>query len=197
MISTVLSPALGQAAPRLMATDSKGASGKAAQAEAENAPVLLDTWETTRRKMQEDFMARRLETAEMIMEALRPAASVWAMSGSLARAVAGTVEHLSAEINSVVRDMEHEFGRRTAPGEAFSEREGFTDLFGMASNALRGASFLTMMVGASFDRGPLNQTSGFERAMGAARHLDDASDRLVALHARHTAALSGGINVSA
>ncbi|WP_404384734.1 hypothetical protein [Caenispirillum salinarum] len=200
MIPTALNPALWQPQPtaRLAAADGKAVAAGTPEGEGARAPSLLDGWESTRRQMQEEFMARRLETADMIMEALRPTASLWMMSGSLARAVAGTVEHLSAEINAVVRDMEQEFGRRALPGEPFAERKGFTDLFGQASRALTGASFLALTVGASFDRGPLNQASGFERAMGAARHLDDASTRLTALHARHGAALSGGgINLSA
>lgn len=142
-------------------------------------------------------MARRLDTVTKIMDALRPHAALWAFSGPLARAMAGTVERVSMEINSVIRDMETEFDRRVVPGEGVDEREDFTNLFRQASDAILGASMMALSVGGSMDKGLLNQDSAFEKAMDAARLLDDANERLLNLHQRHGLATAGGFNLSA
>lgn len=195
-----LNPALWHSAPRPVATGGAGVPKPGISPEKPAASAvasLADTWDATRREMQEKFLSRRLETAEKIVEALRPQSVFWAGAPSVARAMAVTLGRVASEIDSVVRDMEAEFSRRTTPGGVFEQRPAFKGLFDQAERAMTATGMMVLAVALVPDADPLGRGTPFDRAADAARTLDTSWKRLQSLTGRHALALTSRVDLKA
>lgn len=153
--------------------------------------------------MREDFLSRRLETAEKIMEAMRPYLSL-VTTPQTARPMAATLGHVAREINAVVREMGGELDRRTvadlrtptapAPGAADGGGDkakrfaGLASLADRAERAMSGASRMLRHVGSVYDPDPLGRGTVLKVAVDASRPLLAAWDDLKSFRLRLTAA---------
>lgn len=153
--------------------------------------------------MREDFLSRRLETAEKIMDAMRPYLSL-VTTPQTARPMAATLGHVAREIHAVVREMGGELDRRslaelrqpTAPAAAAAEGGGdkakrfaaLATLADRAERAMTGASRMLRHVGSVYDPDPLGRGTVLKVAVDASRPLLAAWDDLKSFRLRLTAA---------
>lgn len=139
------------------------AAGAAGDAPAPAAATVGET-ETSLRSLREEFLSRRLQTAEKIVEAMRPFHSL-ITTPATARPLAATLGHVAREIESVVRDMGRELDRRSPPGRIAAagtepSAEAFKPLAALSQQAERtmtAASRLLRSAAAVSDPDPLGR----------------------------------------
>ncbi|SOD97879.1 hypothetical protein [Caenispirillum bisanense] len=211
-LSALLPAAAGPLLPARQKTAPASTTAAAATPAAAPAapPVGLSPAALT--AMREDFLSRRLETAEKIMEAMRPYLSL-VTTPQTARPMAATLGHVAREINAVVREMGGELARRTvadlrqpmapapaaadgAAGEKAKRFAGLASLADRAERAMSGASRMLRHVGSVYDPDPLGRGTVLKVAVDASRPLLAAWDDLKSFRLRLTAA-ENRVNLSA
>lgn len=108
-------------------------------------------WADNARALRAAGLAWRLETADKILDALRPLAGVMLKMGGgvLGRPLAGTIEGVTRSLSDLVRDFEHEADRAHGPGIPDAHRDALRTLGGNLTGTLRRTADLAMWVHAA------------------------------------------------
>lgn len=169
------------------------AAGKAAAPDSAPAvPALLDETESLIRGMREEFLARRLDTAQKIVEAIRPYQSL-ATTARTARPMAVTLGFVAREVESVVTEMNGELSRRMAPSRPAGapgvqpEDGAFAGLEGLAKTAERvmeNTSIVLRGIAWVHDPDPLDRGTVLSVAVESSKPLLSAWDTLKAFNSR-------------
>ena len=185
------------AAPAPAASSATAATGDAPAAASPTSP-LPDT-EGSLRAMREEFLGRRLQTAEKIVEAMRPFLGL-VTTATTARPMAVTLGFVAREINSVVRDMGKELDRRAPAAAAGAAAVGaepdagaFKQLAALSQQAERTMTSVSRMlrvVSSVPDPDPLGRGTVQSVAAESSRSLLRGWEDLKSFRTRLTAAQS-------
>lgn len=153
--------------------------------QADRLAAALHDSEGTIRTMREEFMSRRLDLVEELLNALSPFMSLMTTAHT-ARALAVTAGSLARQIESVVDHLGGETDRRAAqprvgtdPTQPDTDR--FAGLVGFPERierAISGTSLLLRNAASVYDRDPLNRGTPLDVAVDSSRPLLSAIDKI-------------------